>query len=155
MERIKIKVLTKIDFEQENISQTTRDYLNGYYNNNSNLSNSFLNISEVNSFRNDSNISEEEDKNIEQEEEKENNDPQIEEEKIKFVEDNHFEVVKNKNINPYKSIKSNELKDYMSQIKEDNTNSDVNYIDNKIELGKEEQLIETFTCKYQKEKGNL
>ena len=44
MERIKIKVLTKIDFEQENISQTTRDYLNGYYNNNSNLSNSFLNI---------------------------------------------------------------------------------------------------------------
>ena len=43
----------------------------------------------------------------------------------------------------------------MSQIKEDNTNSDVNYIDNKIELGKEEQLIETFTCKYQKEKGNL
>ena len=155
MERIKIKVLTKIDFEQENISQTTRDYLNGYYNNNSNLSNSFLNISEVNSFRNDSILSEEEDKNIEQEEEKENNDPQIEEEKIKFVEDNHFEVVKNKNINPYKSIKSNELKDYMSQIKEDNTNSDVNYIDNKIELGKEEQLIETFTCKYQKEKGNL
>lgn len=153
METIKLKVLTKIDFEQENIGQTTRNYLNGYYAGNSlNISNTMLNYSEA-SFLSGDEIGE-----VNKEQEKvENEDIEDENEKIKFVEDKNFEVVKSKNINPYQNFKEKELKEFMTKLKNDEQNKETptNYIDNKIELGENEQLISSFICKLMREKGDL
>ena len=153
METIKLKVLTKINFEQENIGQTTRNYLNGYYAGNSlNISNTMLNYSEA-SFLSGDEIGE-----VNNEQEKaENEDIEDENEKIKFVEDKNFEVVKSKNINPYQNFKEKELKEFMTKLKNDEQNKETptNYIDNKIELGENEQLISSFICKLMREKGDL
>ena len=156
MDIIKVKILTKIDFEKEDIGQNIKKY---FYNNNSTILNinQNMNLSLLSHQSFVSSVGNEEQLNIENEikipmnKSSSSSDDEESVENIEFVNKENFDVIDQNKLNPYQNFKEKELKRILTKINNEPEGTDEAsaFLDDKIKIEKEnETLIDKFKCTY-------
>ena len=169
LEKIKVKILLKTDFQKEKLGQSTYEQLNDFSTNTNNISKDnneintnnelhFDSSSSVSSIlkqpieiENEVNENNENDQNniVKQQTEKTFSSPKdilsSEDDKINFINNDIFNHITN-NANPYQNFKEPEIKRYKTKIE---NKSDSHSLDKKtLYMETDETLVDSFSCAY-------